>query len=53
VAAAIDADTVAVETDELVPESEMDAPPLMDELLALSDKDIEELLNQLAATHFM
>lgn len=53
VAAAIDADTVGVENDELVPESEIDAPPLMDELLALSDKDIEALLNQLAATRFM
>lgn len=53
VAAVLQADTVEVETDEFVPESEMDAPPLMDELLALSDKDIEDLLTKLTATRFI
>lgn len=53
VAAALQADTIEVETDEFVPESEMDAPPLMDELLALSDKEIEDLLAKLTATRFI
>jgi len=53
VAAVLQADTIEVETDELIPESEMDAPPLMDELLALSDKDIEDLLAKLTATRFI
>ena len=53
VAAVLQADTIEVETDELIPESEMDAPPLMDELLALSDNDIEDLLVKLTATRFI
>ena len=53
VAAVLQADSVEVETDEFISESEMDAPPLMDELLALSDKDIEELLTKLTATRFI
>jgi hypothetical protein len=53
VAAVLQADSVEVETDEFISESEMDAPPLMDELLALSDKDIEDLLTKLTATRFI
>jgi len=53
VAQALEVEDIELVSEEIVPESEMDAPPLMDELLVLSDDEIEGLLAELEATHFM
>jgi hypothetical protein len=53
VAQALEVEDIELVTEENVPESEMDAPPLIDELLVLSDDEIEGLLADLKATRFM
>lgn len=53
VAAALEVEAIEAVSDEIVPESEIDAPPLIDELLALSESELEDLLAELAATRFM
>lgn len=52
VATALEMEDIEVNED-TIPESEMDAPPLVDELLALSEDEIEGLLAELEATQFM
>ena len=53
VAAALEVEAIEAVSEEIVTESEMDAPPLIDELLVLSEDEIEGLLTELKATRFM
>ncbi|MFH1010389.1 MAG: hypothetical protein V1784_04040 [bacterium] len=52
-AAALEVESIDSSGGEFVPESELDAPPLIDEVLALSESEIDELLAKLEATRFI
>jgi hypothetical protein len=53
VASILEVDDIKEASDGVVPENELDASPLMDEITALPESDIEELLTELEATQFM
>jgi hypothetical protein len=52
-ATALQVESVDTTDTEYVPESELDAPPLTDEMMSLSDNQIRDLLAEIQATRFM
>ncbi len=52
-AMALEVESVDTSDTEFVPEDELDAPPLTDEMLSLSDNEIRDLLAKLEATRFI
>lgn len=53
VAAILEVDDIEEASNGVVPESELDASPLLDELSTLPERDIDALLAELEATQFM